>query len=429
MENIIGLIERFVWSLPLICMLFFIHIYFTIKLKFPQFRLGGVLREILSKKGSSKENNSSYKTLMATLAGTLGTGNIIGVASAITLGGIGSLFWIFVSGFLAIATKYAETYIVLKYRRKDKKGKYHGGTMYVLRDRTDKQWLAIFFSIFVIIASFGIGAMIQSNSAVICLNNSFHIKKEILAVIVTVVGSYILLGNVKKIANISSVLVPIASSLYLIMCFYILLIFRNNIVTSIINIVKEGLNIKAFFTGTGIMYLLNMISSGLSKGVFSNEAGMGSSPMFDATSDEEDIKMQSKVASLSVLIDTLIFCMLTGITICSTYGYLNLSDPTELVNYVFSKFPCGEIFLSISISVFAIATIPCWSYYGEVAVNFIFRSKKIYVYFYKALYIFAIYFGGTKQISIIWAISSIANAFMSIPNLYMLLKERKEIFI
>ena len=208
---------------------------------------------------------------------------------------------------------------------------------------------------------------------------------------------------------------------------FILFEFKTNFLASINNIVKEALNFKAFISGTGTMYILNMISIGLSKGMFSNEAGIGSSPMFDVTSSKKNIEEQSLIASLCVFIDTVLMCTLTGITICVTLEYLNISEPIILIDYVFSKIPNGNIFLAISLSIFAIATIPCWSYYGEVAVNFIFKNKKIYVVLYKTFYIISIYVGCISNLNTIWSISSIANALMCLPNIYMIIVLNKEI--
>lgn len=331
------------------------------------------------------------------------------------------------SGFLAVATKYAETYIVLKYRKKDRNGKYYGGAMYVLKERLGSNRLAIVFSILVIITSFGIGALIQSNSSANSMLQITNVDIRIIAIVITIICSYILIGNSKKIAKASSILVPIATLIYILMCIFILFEFKTNFLASINNIVKEALNFKAFISGTGTMYILNMISIGLSKGMFSNEAGIGSSPMFDVTSSKKNIEEQSLIASLCVFIDTVLMCTLTGITICVTLEYLNISEPIILIDYVFSKIPNGNIFLAISLSIFAIATIPCWSYYGEVAVNFIFKNKKIYVVLYKTFYIISIYVGCISNLNTIWSISSIANALMCLPNIYMIIVLNKEI--
>ncbi len=246
MANIIFKLEEFVWSIPLVILLIFTHIYFTFKLKYPQkYTLKGLkLMFTPNIKGKNQKGISSFKSLMTVLAATLGTGNIIGVASAITIGGVGSIFWIFISGFFAIATKYAETFLVLKYRQNTLKG-YLGGTMYVLKNRLNKKMLAILFSLFVVIASFGIGSMIQSNAMATSINETFNVNKYLLAIVITIICVYVIFGDEKRISNISSFLVPIATIVYITMCIYLLYIYRFNIIPSIKLILKEAFSFKA----------------------------------------------------------------------------------------------------------------------------------------------------------------------------------------
>ena len=246
MADVILKLEELIWSMPLVLLLMFTHIFFTIKLKYPQkYTLKGL--KLMFKpniKEKNKKGVSSFKSLMTVLAATLGTGNIIGVASAIMLGGVGSIFWIFISGIFAIATKYAETYLVLKYRQENKEG-YFGGTMYVLKNILNKKVLAALFSIFVIIASFGIGSMIQSNAMASSINETFTVNKYLLAVIITIVCAYVIFGDEKRISNISSFLVPIATIVYILMCVALLYIFRFNIIPSIKLIISEAFSFKA----------------------------------------------------------------------------------------------------------------------------------------------------------------------------------------
>lgn len=428
MEQLIKIVERFIWSVPLIFILISTHIFFTFKLRFPQLRVFNAIKYIQKKdKRKNAINNSSFKTLMATLAGTLGVGNIIGVASAIISSGEGVVFWIFISGFFAIATKYAETYIVLKYRKKDKNGKYFGGAMYVLDEVLGKRKIAILFSIFVIISSFGIGSMIQSNSATTIISLNYNINTTTVSTIITLICGYVLIGNSKRIANISSIVVPIASSIYIIMCIIIILKYRTNLIPMLNNIYKSAFNFKSFFYGSSYVYILNMVSTGISKGIFSNEAGIGSSPMFDATTNCDNIHEQSLVSAFAVFFDTLVICILTAITILITFNYFYVQSPDQLINIVFSKIPYGNHFLVISLVIFAIATIPCWSFYGGTAINYIFKNKRFYNVIYKLIYIIVIYIGCNIKLSILWSVSSIANALMCIPNVYMLVKLNKEI--
>lgn len=423
MENILQNIDKVVWGKPLIIILIFTHVFLTFKLKFPQKNMFKGLK--LMFKSSDKKGISSFNSLMTVLAATLGIGNIIGVSTAVIIGGVGSVFWIFVSGIFAISTKYAETYLCMKYRKvkKEKNAKYtkyYGGTMYVLRDRIGSNFLASLFSIFVIISSFGIGCMIQSNSAVESLTHNFNIDKNIIAVIITILASYILFSNARKIAKISSVIIPISTIVYILMNLTLLYIFKDNILNSIKVIILDAFNFKSGITGILTFLSIKALSTGLSKGMFSNEAGMGSSPIFETTVNNTNIKEQSIISSTSVFIDTVVLCTLTGIIIVASNMYVNEFNSVTLVQNVFGVLPYGKYLLTFCVTSFALATIPCWGYYGSQAVTYLFDNKEIYQNLYKIIYSICVYVGSISALEMVWSLSSIANAFMAIPNLFMI---------
>ena len=354
-----------------------------------------------------------------------GTGNIIGVSAAIIIGGVGSIFWIFVSGIFAISTKYAETFLCMKYRKIKKEKntkytKYYGGTMYVLRDRIGNNILAILFSIFVIIASFGIGCMIQSNSIAENLSQSLNVDRNLIGIIITITASYIIFSNERKISKISSIIVPVSTIIYLIMSIMLIYIFRNNIINSVLIIVKDAFNFKSGSVGILTFLTMKALSTGLSKGMFSNEAGMGSSPIFETTVNNVNIKQQSIISSTSVFIDTVILCSLTGIIFVASNMYINETNPIILVQNVFNVFPFGRYLLTFCLTSFGLATIPCWGYYGSQAVRFIFNNNKVYQNIYKIIYAICVYIGAVSALEIVWSVSSIANAFMALPNIYMI---------
>lgn len=420
-------LEEIVWSEPLVLLLILTHIYLTFKLTVPQkYTIKGLKLILKNDENKEKKGINSFKSLMTILAATLGTGNIIGIATAIAIGGIGSIFWIFITGIFAIATKYAETYIVLKYRKETDKG-YQGGAMYVLENKLKKRKLAILFSIFTIIASFGIGSMIQANAMSNSLIESFNINKHLIAIFVTVVCSYVIFGNEKRISNISSILVPIATIVYLFMCIDVLYIYRNNIGPSIVKIIHEALNFRSLSGGIIGSIAIKAMNVGMSKGLFSNEAGMGSSPIFNATVKMKSIKNESIISSTSVFIDTVILCTITGIAIVSSGMYNITNNPIELVQETFKVIPFGKELLTFSIAIFAIATIPCWGYYGKAAVRFIFKDDKRYEKAYDIIYALCIYIGSITAINLVWSLSSIANALMILPNLYMIYRLKNEI--
>ncbi len=429
MCEMLYIMEKLVWSLPLIVLLMFTHIFFSIKLKFPQkYTLKGLKYILKSDKKNTSDGISSFKSMMSVLAATLGTGNIIGVASAILIGGIGSIFWIFISGVFAISTKYAETFIILKYRKKEKNGSY-GGSMYVLDERIGKRNIAIIFSILLIITTLGMGAMIQSNAISSTLIQNFDVDIKVVAIIVTIICAYVIFGGEKRISNISSILIPIAVIIYCISCIVLLVMFRNNIVLAIQKIISEALNFRAVSGGIFSSLAICAMSSGLSKGLFTNEAGMGTSPIFDATVKEKNITKQSIMSSTTVFIDTVLLCTITGIIFVASGLYINYTNPVEFAQSVFSLIPFGNYLFIFSIIVFAISTIPCSSYYGSIGIKYLFKSKKIYILLYKLVYIVFIYIGTLLEVREVWSISSIANALMILPNIYMLYYLRNEIVL
>lgn len=380
-----------------------------------------------SDKKNTSEGISSFKSLMAVLASTLGTGNIIGVATAITIGGAGSIFWIFISGIFAIATKYAETYIVLKYRKKDKDGKFYGGAMYVLKDRLKCNKIAKLFSIFLICTTLGMGAMIQSNAISSSILSNYNTNIFLLGILIVIPCAYTLVGNEKRISNISSVLIPIATIVYLVSCFVLIYIYRNNIFSSIVYIVREAFNLKSCTGGIFGSVMIRSMNTGLSKGLFTNEAGMGTSPIFDVSVREKDIKKQSIISSTSVFIDTVLLCTMTGIIFVASGMHNITTNPALIANYTFSILPFGEYIFIFMIIVFAISTIPCSGFYGSVAIKFLSNGRKSHIKIYRIVYIICVFIGVISKIEIIWSISSIANALMVIPNIIMLFKLRKEI--
>lgn len=403
-------------------MLLFTHIYLTIKLKFPQKNIfKGFWYIIKSDKKNSTEGISSYKSLMTVLAGTLGTGNIIGVSTAICIGGIGSIFWITISGIFAIATKYAETYIVLKYRNKTSKEKY-GGTMYVLKNVLGKKGLGTIFAIVTIIASLGVGCMIQSNAItnIIIQNYNLKISNVLISIIVTTICAYAVLGNEKRISDISSVLIPISSIIFISLNIAVLITFKENIVLAITNILKEAFHPQAIFGGATGFGIIQVIKTGLSQGLFSNEAGMGSSPIFDATVKEEDIKKQAIISSTTVFLDTVLLCTMTGLVITVTNIYKTTNNPINLISLVFNTILFGKTLIVISTIIFAIATIPCWSYISKIAVRYLSKDKNTYIKLYKCIFIVFVFIGGITALDIVWSISNIANILMILPNIYMI---------
>ncbi|MBR1884251.1 MAG: sodium:alanine symporter family protein [Clostridia bacterium] len=425
MEEILQKLEQVIFGLPLMLILLFTHIYFSIKLKFPFRKIFSVLRKEISY-NDRKGEITPIKSLMTVLAGTLGTGNIIGIASAVIIGGAGSIFWIFVSGILAIATKYAETYIVLKYRKR-KNNKYIGGAMYILDEVLYKKKLAKIFAIFLIFSCLTMGAMMQSNSVYSTCKSVILLDSKIVATSVTLLAGYIIFGNEKRIAKASSILVPLATIMYLVCSILLIMHYNVDVIMAINVIIKSAFDFKSALGGIVGSSMIIALREGLSKGLFTNEAGMGTSPIFDINVETESIVKQSIISSSSVFIDTVVLCTITGIIYVASGLYENIQDAAELSNMVFGQLKYGEYFLSFFLSIFAFSTIPCSCYYGWSAVNYIFNNKKIYEVIYKLVFLVFVFIGANMNIQIVLSLATIANIFLMLPNIYMIFKLRKDI--
>lgn len=420
--DIVSKTNQFIWGTPFILILLFTGVYLTIKLRFPQIKILFSIKEIVNKdkKVKGKSEITSYKALMTILAGSLGTGNITGVASAIVIGGIGSLFWLFVSGIFAMAISYTENYIVLLNRKYDRRKGFYGGTMYVLEEVLGKKGFAIFFSVVLLFATMGIGNMVQSNSLANLLNNNTGISKNIIGVMLSLVTCYIVFGGKHRIAKISSIIVPICTIIYLFLCSYIIYTNRDMIIPGINQIISCAFGGKQLLGGIVGLSISKTMGVGFSRGMFSNEAGMGSAPLFIATVEEDNLKEQARVGSMSIVVDTLLVCTLTGLTMVVS-GKYNISNINEFISAVFGIVPYGNFLLNICMIFFVIATIPCWEYYGEQAVKYLFKFN-FSIYLFRVIYVVLIYIGSISLVGLIWDMSAIANALMALPNIYMIYK-------
>lgn len=428
LNDIIVFLSSVIWSWPFVIFLFCTHIFLTFKLGFPQFKVFKLFRK--NKKAlveNKKSSISSFAGLMTIVGATIGMGNIVGVAEAIKSAGKGVIFWIFVAGFFAIATKYAETYIVLKYRETKKDGSHYGGAMYVLDNVLGKKHLAKLFAIFTIIASLGIGAMIQSNSLANLLNDSLNVPKIAVAILLCIISIYIMFGGEKRLAKLSEYIIPICAILFVISNVAIIIISKCDIISLFNEVLQEAFNINAIFAGTSTYIFLHMLNKGLSTGLFSNEAGMGSSPIFTASVDSEDYVKEAYIASISTTIDTVILCTLTGFALLSTGIDYTTISATMYVKEVFSTIPFGQTLLNISIIVFVVSCIPCFFYYAKSAVNYLVNHKNGYSLIYSVLYLVSIFVGCNIALNLVWELSGIANALMVIPNIFMVFALLKEI--
>ena len=417
------LLSGFLWGWPMIILLLGTHVFLTFRLRIPQRKLLTGIRLSIKKDPGAAGDVSQFGALATALAATIGTGNIVGVATAVALGGPGAVLWCWLTGIFGMATKYAEGLLAVKYRVRDDKGHTYGGPMYALERGLGMKWLAILFATFTALASFGIGCTVQANSIALLASETFGIPTWIVGVFVCALAACVILGGVKAIARVCTVFVPFMALLYVVGCIVILCMNSTYVWPAIQLIVQSAFNPSA--AGGGFVGATVMMAArdGIARGLFSNESGMGSAPIVAAAAQTRNPVRQALVSSTGTFWDTVVICALTGIVLVSSiiaYPDITYADGAALTKVAFSKIPyVGAPLLTFGILTFAFSTILGWSYYGESAVNYIEsrRSNR----FYRILYIVALFFGSIINLDIIWNIADCMNALMTIPNLIALL--------
>lgn len=416
-------VSSFLWGWPMMILLLGTHIFMTIRLRCPQRKLFTAIRLSIKRDKDASGDVSQFGALATALAATIGTGNIIGVATAIALGGPGAVFWCWITGVFGIATKYAEGLLAIKYRVQTPAGKMLGGPMYALEKGLGWKTMAILFALFTMIASFGIGNTVQANAIATIANNTYGISPWIMGAVVCGLTAAVIIGGVKSIAKVCGMLVPFMALFYILGCIYILFVNHNYVWPAISLILKCAFSPEAAgggFAGSSIMMVARY---GLARGLFSNESGLGSAPIVAAAAQTRNPVRQALVSSTGTFWDTVIICALTGIVIVSSiiaYPDISYHDGAALTKMAFGKIPyVGEPLLSFGLLTFAFSTILGWSYYGERAVEYL-KGKK-WSYVYRLLYIMAVYVGSIASLNIVWNIADCMNALMAIPNLLSLL--------
>ena len=426
METIIEFfqtVSSFLWGWPMIILLLGTHVFLTFRLRIPQRKLITGIRLSVRKDPGSTGDVSQFGALATALAATIGTGNIVGVATAVALGGPGAVLWCWLTGIFGMATKYAEGLLAVKYRVHDEDGHTYGGPMYALERGLGMKWLAILFATFTALASFGIGCTVQANSIALLASETFGIPTWIVGIFVCLLAACVILGGVKAIARVCTIFVPFMALLYVVGCIVILCMNSAYVWPAIQLIVNAAFNPEA--AGGGFVGATVMMAAryGIARGLFSNESGMGSAPIVAAAAQTRNPVRQALVSSTGTFWDTVVICALTGIVLVSSiiaYPDITYADGAALTKVAFSKIPyIGAPLLTIGILTFAFSTILGWSYYGESAVNYIERRRSNR--FYRILYIVALFFGSIINLDIIWNIADCMNALMAIPNLVALL--------
>lgn len=432
-EQINNAVNSVVWGPPMLAFFIAVGLYFSVKMKFFQiFKVRLWLKEtigsLFSKKNNKKANGiSPFEAAMTVLAGAIGTGNIVGVATAIALGGPGAVFWMWVAAVLGMMTIFAENILGVKYREKSQDGKYVGGPMYYIEKGLKCKWLAIIFSIMCIFASFGIGNMTQINAIAVSMNTYFNIPPVITGLTVAILVGTIIFGGLNRIASVTSKIVPIMSLFYIIGGLIVIILNYKNIPHAFSQIFKGAFGINSLYAG-GIGYAMkSAIKYGVSRGFFSNEAGLGSSPMVHASADSNDPYIQGMWGIFQVFVDTILVCSITALSILTTGVHTQENDGAMMsvsaFRYVFGNY--GEIFVSLSIVMFAFATLISWAFYGERSIEYI--SSKSNIVIYRSIYLIIILFGAVMELELVWSISDTFNALMAIPNLIAVIFLSKEV--
>ena len=427
----INVLDAKIWDSWMLYILLGSHIVLTVLTKGIQRYTFKGIKLSLKDKSKGKGELSVFGALMTALSSTIGTGNIVGVGTAIYLGGPGAVLWTWIGGLFGIATKYAETYIAVKNRTLHSNGEYSGGAMTVFEKKNMKA-LAKTFALLAALCGFGIGCGTQSNAIVKALNTNFNIENWVSGLVLCIITAIVIFGGVKSIGKVCERLVPVMSIIYIIGCVGILVANVNVLPQTISLIVSSAFTAKAAaggFVGTTISAAM---SNGIARGLFSNEAGMGSAPMATAAGKTDNAVKPALIGMTGVFWDTVVVCIITGLVIVTSVisndaiDCINLADGGELVNACFAQIPyVGMPLYVFGIITFAYSTILGWSYYGVTSVRYLFGHKAIKIY--QALWIVVIFLGAIANLSTIWVIANILNALMCIPNLIAIFLSAKDI--
>lgn len=434
--DLIEKINSFLWNFPLLFILMGTHLYFTIKLRFPQLKIGKALKLSITPEeqdrhlqNSNPANASTVKpvspfgALATTLAATLGTGNIIGVSTAVALGGPGAVFWCWITGVLGMATSYAECYLGSLFKEKNKENEYVGGPMYVIKNGLHNKPFAAFYAICTIFAAFGVGCTTQANSLTQTTTLTWGLNPHLVGIIAAIIAGMVLIGGIQSISKVCTKLVPALGFLYIAGCLILLFLNRSVLLESILTILSCAFNPNAALGGAVGASLTAAARYGIARGLYTNEAGIGTAAIAAASSDTSDPSRQAYVSMTAVFWDTVVMCLLSGLVIVANMlthpETLAGVNETGLAAAAFQFLPVGgNTFLSLALIAFAITTLIAWSYLGERAIEYLFGIRFVSVY--KVCYIVMIYIGAVIPLGIVWQCTDLVNAVMVIPNVIAL---------
>ena len=423
LTTLLNQLSSFIWGPIMLALLLGVGIYLSLGLKLMPWRKIGHGFKLLFSGQAEKEKGdiSPFQALMTALSATIGTGNIAGVATAIFLGGPGAIFWMWVTALFGMATKYGEAVLAVKYREVDSRGKRQGGPMYYIKNGLGEnwKWLGFLFALFGTIAAFGIGNMVQSNSVADALESNFHIDPMITGIILAILVGLVIIGGVKRIGEVAGKLVPLMAIAYIVGS--LLVIFANfgqigNAFNLIFSSAFSGTAATGGFAGAAVWAAIRF---GVARGVFSNEAGLGSAPIAHAAAQTDDPVRQGMIAMLGTFIDTIIVCTMTALVIILTGAWTSGETGASLSTLAYGQgIVGGNYIVTIGLVVFAFTTLIGWSYYGERCAEFIFGTAIIIPY--RIVWVVAVMTGALIKLNFVWLLADVMNGFMAIPNLIAL---------
>jgi AGCS family alanine or glycine:cation symporter len=413
-------VNGWLWGPPLLILLFATHLYFTLRLGIIQRYTGLAIKLSFSRDTEGEGDVHHFGALTTALAATIGTGNIVGVGTAVALGGPGAVLWCWLTGVFGIATKYAEALLSVKYRVRTADGRMLGGPMYALERGLNAKWAGVLFAVFTSIAAFGIGNMVQANSIAVLSKETFGLSPWITGGVLTVATAVVILGGIRSIARVCEMLVPVMAIGYVLGCLVILGMTYQTVPETLALIGKTAFTGQAAaggFVGASVMMAARY---GIARGLFSNESGLGSAPIVAAAAKTNNPVRQALVASTGTFWDTVVVCAMTGLVLVNSGHWRDGVDGAKLTKAAFETIPyIGPAILTFGLLTFVFSTIIGWEYYGERAIEYLFGLKAIMPY--RTAWVAAVLLGSLVTIPVVWNFADAANALMAIPNLASLL--------
>lgn len=423
LNSILSELSSFIWGPIMLALLLGVGVYLTLGLQLmPWLKIGHGFKLLFSGDADKDQGDiSPFQALMTALSATIGTGNIAGVATAIFLGGPGAIFWMWITALFGMGTKYGEAVLAVKYREVDEQGRRVGGPMYYIKNGLGDnwKWLGFLFALFGTVAAFGIGNMVQSNSVADALNSNFNISPTITGVVLAVLVGLVILGGIKRIGDVAGKLVPVMAIAYILGSLIVIILNYGQIGEAFKLIFSSAFNGTAVTGGFAGAAVWAAIRFGVARGVFSNEAGLGSAPIAHAAAQTNDPVRQGMIGMLGTFIDTIIICTMTALVIILTGAWTSGETGASLSTLAYGQgIAGGNYIVTFGLVIFAFTTLLGWSYYGERCAEYIFGVKVIIPY--RVLWVIAILIGALIKLNIVWLLADVMNGFMAVPNLIAL---------